>query len=497
MHPMSSNFDSIFINGESLRPAPFVSTSYEYNTSGPYVIGGFLIVNLSGTIVGEDIAAQINSISQYQTNSNCVSIIIGCSGSSDFLEGSGRIRSVTVSPGDQPFTASYSMQIAVESIGGAPAVTPDTEFLTRTCLSSSDAQFLMNYTETLEVSGEGSTISNVDNTLQISKSYIKASGRISLACFTKEVCGIPTYNGQETLVNVIKSRAQSLMSMNICVQGSPLAQFAGWNKWLDTKSLTINGDGSADWSFDLYMSKGSAKPFAWIDVTTSDRQNHKEKTQNYNISGNIRGLSSASIDDYLSNKVDTNERITNAQSAFSALSSSISNGSWPSDGVTLTASACNTPPPDQSDPCEEDQEEQYCKQRISCSTKISPVSGEISFSAEFGSINTCNPSANGNIDFSVEEQLSVARHYEYIIPGYGDSVVVDLNAPTPHTLTITARGQLNSCDKTKLPQLISCVEALFAEQLSKTPGVWVLVTKSKTIGSVSYSITQEFIECDG
>lgn len=490
-----SEFDSIFIDGQSLRPAPYVSTSYEYNTSGPYIIGGFLLVNLSGTMVGEDIFSQMNSLSAYQKNNNCVSVKIGCSGGSDFLEGSGRIRSVSISPGDQPYTASYSMQIAVETINGNPAVEPDEEFLTRTCLSRENAKFLSSYNESLSVSGEGTIIGQVDNGLQISKSYIRASGRISMTCFTKYICGMPQHNAQNIITNILTQRANSLMAMNTCVENSPLQAYSGWNKWLDTKTLTINGDGSADWTFELYMSTGGCKPFAWIDVTTSDKQNQKLKTHNSSISGTIRGLSSASIGDYLADKVNANERISNATTAYNALQGIIASGGWPADGVTLTAPSCDTTTPT-SNICQGNEDPKYCRQRISSTVKMSPVSGEIDFSAEFGSINECGTTGN-TVDFTVDEQLSAARHYEYIIPGYGDSVVIDLNAPTPHKLTLSAKGQLKNCDRTKLPQLIQCVEGMFAEQLSKIPGAWVLVNKTKTVGLISYGITQEFIECDG
>ena len=68
----NQKFDSVFVNGISLRPAPYVSTSYEYNRSGEYVIGGFLIVSLAGTIVGEDTSAQINQLSGLQMLTNCM-----------------------------------------------------------------------------------------------------------------------------------------------------------------------------------------------------------------------------------------------------------------------------------------------------------------------------------------------------------------------------------------------------------------------------------------
>lgn len=496
---MSQTFDSIFINGQSLRPAPYISTSYEYNTSGEYVIGGFLIVTLSGTIIGEDIAAQINQLSALQTQTNCISVRVGCSGGSDFLEGAGRIRSVTINPSDQPYLASYSMQIALETVDGLPAVEADEEFLRQTCLTGQSIGFLQSYNETLTVSGEGNTITSVDNVLKVSKSYIKASGKITLSSFMREVCGIPDYSGNNNSINIIKERAKSLMSMEICVPDSPLAQFSGWYKWLDTKSLTIDGNGSVTWSFDMYMSQGDAQPIAWIDVNTEDQEQQDRKTpvKTRNISGTIKGLSSANISDYLADRVDVNERIGNATTAYNALSSILAAGSWPTDGVVLLprGEECDTNEDD--NPCDTDDEENLCDQRISSTVKKSPVSGEITFSAQYGPISACKPTGAGKIDFTVEEQLPAARHVEYIIPGAGDSVVISLNAPTPHRVTISARGSLQGCDKTKLPELIACVEKAFNQQVAKLQGAWLALNQTKSIGTFSYSLSKEFIKCEG
>jgi hypothetical protein len=494
---MATTFDSVFVNGVSLRPAPYVSTSYEYNRSGEYVIGGFLIVTLSGTIVGEDIAAKINQLSSLQMLTNCVSVMIGCSGGSDFLNGAGRIRSVTINPSDQPYLASYSIQIALETVDAQPAVEADEEFLRQTCLNTvgTNISFLQSYNETLSISGEGNTIASVDNTLQVSKSYIKASGRISMASFMKEICGIPQYNGINNSIEILKLRAQSLMSMQICVPESPLAQFSGWNKWLDTKTLTINGDGSVDWTFDLYMSKGSAKPFAWIDITTEDRGDQKRKNNTKNISGTIRGLSSANLEDYLADRVNVNERIGNARTAYSALESIISNGSWPTENVVLTGKEI-VGPPKPVDPCD-NQEPETCNQRISSTIKTSPINGEITFSAEYGPISSCKPRGVGKIESTIEEKLPSNRHIEYIIPGAGDSLVIDLRAPTPWRVTISTRGSLQGCDKTKLGDLINCVEQAFNQIINTLDGAWLELNRTQNIGTYSYSLSKEFVRCEG
>lgn len=495
---MSQKFDSIFINGQSLRPAPYIGTSYEYNTSGEYVIGGFLIITLSGTIVGEDIAAQINELSALQTQTNCISVRVGCSGGSDFLEGAGRIRSVTISPSDQPYLASYSMQIALETVDGAPAVEADEEFLRQTCLTGQSIGFLQSYNETLNISGEGNIIASVDNVLKVSKSYIKASGKISLSSFMREVCGIPDYDGSKNSINILKERAKSLMSMSICVPDSPLSQFSGWYKWLDTKSLTIDANGSVTWSFDMYMSQGDAQPIAWIDINTEDQEKQDRTTplKTRNISGTIKGLSSANISDYLADRVDVNERINNANTAYQALAATIAAGTWPTDGVVLLPRGEECEEEDDN-PCNDVEEEDFCDQRISSTLKRSPVNGEITFSAQYGPISACKPKGVGKVDFTVEEQLPAARHVEYIIPGAGDSVVISLNAPTPHKVTISARGSLQGCDKTKLPELIACVEKAFNQQIARFQGTWLALNQAKQIGTYSYSLSKEFIKCEG
>lgn len=499
----SKTFDSIFINGESLRPSPYISTSYEYNRSGEYVIGGFLIITLSGTIIGEDISAQIEKISKLQTLTNCISVTVGCSGGTDFLNGSGRVRSVTISPSDQPYLASYSMQLALETVDGLPAVEADEEFLRQTCLSTvvlpgggkPNIGFLLNYSETLSISGDGNVIASVDNVMKISKSYIKASGKITMASFMREVCGIPDYDGQQNSIEILKIRAKSLMNMNICVPDSPLSQFAGWNRWLDTKSLSIDANGSVSWSFDMYLSKGDAKPMAWTDITTENKQDHKRKTDSKTISGTIKGLSSANIDDYLADRVDVNERLGNALTAYNAIQASIINGSWPSDGITLTGGEICIDL--NSDPCATNNNEDTCTQRISSTVKQSSINGEITFSAEFGPISACKPRGVAKIDLTVEEQLPADRHVEYIIPGAKDAVVISLNAKTSHKTTITARGSLQGCDKTKLPQIMACVEEAMAKEVAKLGGLWLILNQSKSIGTFSYSLTKEFVKCDG
>lgn len=481
-----STFDFVKVGGVSLRPAPFVSTSYEYNKFGEYTIGGVLLVTLSGTLIGEDIINQMNDLGQKQMNTNCVSITIGCSGGSQFLDGSGRIRSIDISPSDQPFMATYSMQIAVETSGGKPIVEPDQQFLKNNCLT--DVKYLQSYNETITVQGEGASLSNNDTTLGLSKSYVKASGQISVASFGREICGVPEFDGIEESLKIIKQRANALLSLQACGDNNPLSSFSGWQKWLDTKRLDVDtGSGTITWSFDLYMSNGGCAPSAWVDITTEDKFDQKKKMKTKSINGTIKGLS-ASTGNFLGNKATANERMGNADGAYGKIVAAIINGSWPGDGIILsgTSGSCTAP-----DPCDNNP---VCYQRISSNITRSVVSGEITFSAEFADISSCKPNGGiGTIDVTVEVSHPVARIVEIIVPN-GVNAVVQQVGDTPARATVTARGTLSGCDKTKLDQLKACVNTEFGKKTSGFNG-WIVLKNKESIGTYSYSRTREYIRC--
>lgn len=485
----SSDFDSIFLNGQSLRPAPFVSTSYEYSKAGEFIIGGFLIVTLSGTLVDKDIKKKIAEINNLQKNLDCINLKIGCSGGSDFLNGNGRIRSVDINPTDQPYTANYSIQIAIETIDGQPAVKPDPEFLRINCIT--DAKFLLEYSETIQIVGEINNLAMVDNSMGVSKSYMKVSGRVSVTSYGRDICGIPSYSGIDSSIKILKERAAALLSLSSCNSAHPLYSYNGWSKWIDSKSLDINtGNGSVTWSFDMYISNGGCAPFAWVDINTEDKKDQIKGQKFRNISGTIRGLSTATSD-ILDNKSCTESRYVNAQAALTKLQPYLVNGIWPSsDFVDLNGIVGNCPILLTND-CGTGYG--FCFQRISSSLNKSPINGEITFNAEFNDINSCDPIGDGSIELNVDESLPVYRAIEIPIP-YSNKAIVQVVADTPHRVTVTIRGSLKNCDTTKMPSLIECVDRYWLTAISPYNGWWQLKNK-RTEGKFTYSKTTEFIKC--
>lgn len=498
---MATTPSAVSLGGSELKPAPFVSTSYEYKTSGEYVIGGFLIVNLDGTIVAEnaeDLISQMAYYSSLQTSTNCVNLTIGCEGGSDFLNGAGRIRNVDISQSsDQPFVFTYTITVAIETIDGMPAVDPDQDFLNRMCLTPEDARYILSYEESIAITGEGDAISSTDTTFNVSKSFIKGSGSISITCFGREICGVPQGSGIDRAIQILTQRANNLMNFTNCSGTStPLSQYSGWQKWLDTKKITIDDAGSVTWSFDLYMTNGGGTPYAWVDVETTDQMDMKTEKDllTKTVRGTIRGLSSATLD-FIGNKASVNERISNAERALGVILPQITNGEWPSNAVILSGEEGDCEPPEPND-CPES-EKATCYQRSSSSLDKSMVSGEIVFSAEYKDINSCKDKNDATIDTTIDENFPSVRHVEFIIPNLPKSVV-QYAGDTPHKATVTVKGTIKGCDKLtpeKLEKLKACVEKELNKKAQKFAS-WLITNEAQTISSYYYEKTKSYVKCD-
>ena len=462
-----AEFDSIFLDGQSLRPAPFVSTTYEYFKSANYVIGGFLIVTLNGTLVGEDVKEQAAALAQLQ-NKDCLTLKIGCSGGSEFLDGVGRIRNIDVNQGEQPFIASYTITVAIETIGNEFVVTPDSGFLSQNCLDKQDAEFLLEYSESVTVQGEGSVLSSngTFGGVYLSKSYVKANGQISVGAFARAACGKPDYKGITSCLNIIKKKAAQLIDLIMCDENHPLSAYNGWIKWLDTKTLDIDdANCKVVWSFDVYMTKKGqpGTPFAWVDITTEDKKDMIKQAKNNIANGTIKGLSS-STNAFLGNKACSNERLPNAYKAFNLVQQLLIYGTWDKDTTDLSGQISLSDKGCSISTCCPAIIRPVCYQRVSSSSNVNPSSGEITFTSEFADISQCLDNTGiGAIEATVERTYPVTNMVEHIVPNKGRAII-QIIGDTPEKATITIRGTLNGCDISKMPDLKACVEKIYNEK---------------------------------
>lgn len=486
----SSKFNSIFLNGKALRPAPFVSTSYEYIKSGQYTIGGLLVVTLSGTLVGEDIIDQIVELNSLQSSQDCIQLIIGCSGESDFLNGSGRIASIDISQDNEPYLVSYSIVINIETINGQPAVSPDPDFARSIGISEADIPlFLKEYLESITIDGTGDIISSHDKVLSVSKSNIKISGSIKIKINANYICNLPSRDPSKEINNFLKKRSTALL--NGIGDNNPIAKYIDWNKMLDTKSLEIENDGSVSWQFDAYILPDDGVPLAFVDINTTDKLDQKTQRITRTISGTINGLSSATIDDHIGHKTDVNERISNAENAFATLETYLINGTWPGDAAQTTGiegSDC--------DGCESFVAPK-CYQRISHNIASSPITGLISFDMDFADITSCQDN-QFDIETTIDESLPANIFQEIIIPARGKGrSIVQVVGGSSTSVSIIVRGNLKGCDTKKMNLLISNVRTRINNILNREYRFgWFIKKQNSTLGTYSYSENVELVRCD-
>ena len=496
---MSEEFDSVKLDGKFYRPSPFVSTSYEYAKSGNYTIGGVLLVTLSGTLVAKkddctDIIDQMDEIRNLD-RTTCKTLIIGCSGKPTFLEGCGKIRSATASSGDQPCIASYNIVIAIEARENCETaiVAPDPEFLKRyPPFTEQDLKGIGKYEERITVQGEESNLCLVDPGLNVSKSYVKLDGTISVSsASTGKICGTNT-TGIGGCIALIKKRYQHLMTANFADSKlyKRLKDYNGWQKWLDTKSVDINSaDGSVTWSFSLIMTKGGCNPIAFVDINTTDTTDAKTKRITKSIQGTIDGLSKSQDSSFLKNGVCETQRLDNANEVWEAIKGGVVAGTWP--GTPAPAGDDPNPP---TDPGCEPKPAPSCYQRISSSATISKVAGRITFNAEFGDIDSCTPGGDTALSFTVEEKLPAANVVETIIPGEQRSIIQVIGM-SPHTVSVTVVGTLSGCDPKKIMEVTNCVNVEFENRIAPYLG-WLTISRSDTTTSKTYTRTRLFMECD-
>lgn len=500
-----SQFDSIVLNGQALRPAPFVSTSFEYAKFNNRIIGGMLVVTLSGTLVDENILQRISELNALQGNSDCIELTIGCadSGGRDFLDGSGRIRSVDISQDSQPFIATYTIVIGIETIDGQPAVNPEDEIALDLAVPlTSIPKFLQEYSETININGNADIICSHDPGMASSKSYLKVSGTITLKVFNNYICNYPSYDPALTVDNYLKLRSAALISG--LGNNNPLAEYIQWIKWLDTKSLDVETNGSVVWQFDVYMHPFNRySPSASVEINTTDRFDQKTQRRTRNISGSIKGISLATIGDHLGHKANTNERIGNAQTVFSQLDSAYLNkGTWPGNHAVLQDTQCQAP---SSTVVCSTVPSPSCYQRVSHSITKSPIDGSISFDMEFIDIDACK-SQDFTLDTTIDDTYPANITTEIIIPNrqiksgqlYPRSIIQIIGSSS-QSVTITIRATLNGCDYTKVPYMIECVrnklnEIVFGQYPSSNG--WFYKNQTENIGTFSYTVTHERTKCD-
>lgn len=481
--PITNNI--ILIDGEALRPAPQFTLSNEKFTSGDYIIGGFIKVQLAGQLIGtssNDLNSKISTLSSY--HANCLPILISC-GEKEVINGSGFFRTVNISPSDQPYMVTYTIDIEVTRNFSNKAILPDEEFLTLYDITLPDNIHLSSYEESLAIATTDDIVKiGVFGSNTFSKPSIKLTGSITIQAHNSMCSDISPSDMLDGISSIINNRGIKILNLNSELSSAyPMltSYFDGsWTAVHDTRSLTINKlDNKIEWRFDMFIYKGSCNPKAIVSLDVDESTDQTNGMSTFTLKGNIKGLSDQSTG-IIDNAVTSNTRITNARDVYANISGPNIDGFY---GLTLLGCKTAASLPSAS-----------CYQRMSSQVTQNFNNGEINFIAVYGDAESCQLGGT-SIDVSITENRPVRNQVTFIVPGGTPSYIVQISDTyTPLRVEVTVAGKLNSCNTDLITNLQTCVNNTLNNIISSYAG-YLLEEESTTTGKYSYSITQKYIDC--
>ena len=481
--PITNNI--IQINNSAIRPVPEFKINYEKFESGHYVIGGIIVVQLNGKIIGSstnDLNSKIKTISGY--NGKCQTIKISCE-DKVLIDGIGFIRNLNITSTDQPFVVNYTMDIAVQRNFGLSPIVPDQEFINLYELSIPNNLNLMSYEESIDINGD----ENLANVAaygggSLSKSYLKLSASLSMQAYGNSCLGSDDTN---LIYNILKTRVEKIISLSLSVTKAypVLANYFGadWTALNDTKNITIDQlNNRVDWKFDVYIVNGSCSQTALIDLNITENTDQSTGLSSYSVRGNIKGLNSTTSS-ALDNNVMASEKITNARNALSYI---LSNGSIGGSFYDNFLVGCFNPAEKPSS---------ACYQRSSVQTTESVNSGQINFDLKYEDAEYCQL-GGVTIDYSISEEQPTQKYVDFIIPGRTYPIIQVSQSPSAYTATLTTTGRMNSCNLDEIALLKNCVSSShYSMMINKGFQNLILVKRELSQGKYSFRITDNYIGC--
>lgn len=482
---MAIDNNILLINGTAIRPVPQFSIDYETFKSGEYIIGGVILIRLEGQIFGtslNDLRTKVQTISSY--SSKCQTIKISC-GSSTVIDGVGYIRNVTINSGDQPYSATYTMEIEVaKNYGTQAAVKKDQAFSSLYGLSIPDNVILKSYEESLNVNGDNSLGNTaLYNNNGFTKAHLKLSGSISIAAY-HHTCDTFSPDLTNQLYTIVSTRIQKMLSFDSQLKTAypVLSNYTGFSLVHDNKSITIDKlNNKIDWKFDVYLYKGSCSPIAITDLSISESRDQRTGMHTISLKGSVTGLNnktSAALD----NRTSQSDKIANARTVAQRLMNRPAAEYYDVTLIGGCLNAASRPP-------------NTCFQRMTSSLSENVHQGVVNVDMVWGDTENCEVGGT-TIDVNIQEDFATYKHVEHILPGLGNSIVqIGVNQTLPKA-TVSVGGNLTSCNIDDVAILESCVRNKFYETLNAWGyNNWFKTKEVISSSKYTYKITQTFIWC--
>lgn len=470
-----------------------VSIAYEYfKTEGGEIIGGNIIASINGTITVPDgdegtatgaiVMKKLAEIRKLGQQTKCINVNIP---GFESLNNKGKVTSVNIEQGPDPAwinQGAYSLEVR----GLVERIPPNSLGIT-----AADGVTEISRTESLEL-GEDSHDFVFDTSVGASKAFAKFSNSLRLKCepFCNDISPI------DVLKRVVRTGPSNPI----------FASYSSWNKFLHSRSLTINSDNSISFNSEIILTPPGTNSGALVDLEFGYSRAYESKDITYTTSGTITGLVSVGWSDIVSlGDTCAASKYANAEGVYNAIKGKYGDlNNWA--GMTLELEEKPNCPKQSNNGIgrcraenEDDNDEDTSYVKPSTSTASgSRTDGTINFNFEWST--TKNESGETCIKGGVSKEVTVEiidpqqTYVEHTIPGKG-TLIQNLNCfSAPRlSISITVTAQEDSCGELSDCESNEGLDIVYERYLSG--GNWLMISDKRTQTLNSRTISQDFILC--
>ena len=468
---------TVTISGKNLKPAPFVTLSVEQYKAEEYVIGGILLVQLKGTVVGEnfaDVSSQIIEILKLGSDGECHDIKIDCNGSV-LVDGRGRIRSVGADEGPMPSwvnIAPYTIDIEVFENNGELVVKPDKKIVG--WITDKEAIKDVSESISLAISDESYAVDLAGPLGKVGKAHAKCTFNLSATgaganCATARGIKI----GLEAAEEVIKRRLQqiSIMEWDAGALGgtqihSELASYKGGYYYLNFRNVEVNTfAGSITVGGELIWRPADCQyPGAFIEVNVDSKADSSGNGRTVTISGSVQGISADNYNSIIATAgfpSENNSRMPNAESAYGGIKGGFAALARQYLLEKLSASS------QQTDKCSIPEEPEKGLTLVSKSETRSFSQATITFNYEYSTKPTCDVEGASKVEIDITHNKPTDVTAQHVVIGRGYPLIQNLNTKTEETyvVSVTITRDVVECGSIAQTGLMEdCANSVFYTQ---------------------------------
>lgn len=469
--------------------APSVNIAYEYyTTDAGEIIGGNIIATITGIVsvpdedtsikTGSIVMLRLSQIRNLGKKPHC--FVVSGIPNFDPLNSKAKISRVDIEQGPDPAwvnQGAYTIELR-----GIVNTIPTNSF----DIVASDCVVELNRNETITI-GEDSHDYVFDATYGATKAFIRFSNSINIKCET--LCG-----STNKAVEVLRRLVRYGPTNRVFIENG----YNTYNRYLQSRSLDIDTDGSVSFSCDLILVPLNITTPALVDLVFSYNRTYESEDITYVTSGTVTGLAAINWGD-LVNLTDTcsASKLANAMGVFGVLRTKYEDLRNCAPYALELQQQPNCPPDNLFDCRYENEENKE-------SGPIKPSSGTISISRTDGVINFnfewSTRIINGicvvdgiKTETTIEIIEPQTQYVEHILPGQG-TLIQNLicKSARRRNITVSTSYAEDNCGNRK--KCVTNDGLLVARNMYPIVNP-LLIEATTTETKNSYTVRESYIEC--